>query len=159
MLIVSVLALAGCSSPVPVTGTDRDRVERFVRKQQEPLPVRFEAMWYSNGEPPMMICGEIEAPGRLRQERERLRYMFFLNTPKPDGAIELHEMVVAGDRRGEQILAEGRRVFDRTWGVACATTAPWSIARWWRGTETASDGGTDTPLTNGYIEGLLERSR
>ncbi len=157
--IVSVIVLTGCAERPPVTDADRAKVERYIRQQQEPLSVTFGPMWYVEGDRPIMICGEIEAPGQLRQYRDRLRYIYYLNTKKPDGVIEMHELVVAGDERGQQIVAEGRSIFDKVWAQACAPGAPWSIGRWFGGTPTAGDGQTDTPLTNDYTRELLEKVR
>lgn len=135
------------------------KVEKYIAAEQSPLPVRHLAMWYSEGDPPEIICGEIEAPPALRADRERLRYVYFLNTPKPEGSIEMHELVVSGGAMGQQIIDESRRVFDRTWEIACKPTAPSSIGRWMRGTETAGDGRTDTPIANAQIDDLLGKRR
>lgn len=157
--VVAGAILGGCTAPTPVADADRTRAERFVAAEQSPLPVKHLAMWYSEGEPPQMVCGEIEAPPALKAHRDRLRYVVFLGTPKPEGAIEMHELVVAGGALGEQMIAESRRIFDKTWEVACAANAPRSIGRWFRGTETAGDGGSDTPIANAEIGDLLGNRR
>ena len=157
--VLGLVALAGCSKGVPIKDTDRLAAEKFVAAEQSPLPVKHLAMWYADGDPARMVCGEIEAPDALKDQRSRLRYVYFLDTPKPEGTIEMHEMVVANDVLGRQTILESRRIFDRTWEIACASAAPFSIGRWMRGTETAGDGGADTPVANAYVGDLLEKAR
>lgn len=151
------LCLAGCGGAA-VDPSSAQKVERLVEKAQSPLPVRHVALWKMLGDSDDMLCGEIEAPEKLKRFRSTLRYVYSSHSKSEPITFQPHELLLAPDPRGDQIIAEAGRMFDKVWDQNCQPYAPVGrrVASWFGGTP-AGDGQTDTPLANAYVEDLLNR--
>lgn len=149
---MAALLLTGCSD-TQVSAARQQAVEVMLRKQLEPVTPKMVSIWYSGGNPSSIICGEIEAPRRLRSEQSSLRFEAMAD------ALVLEPHLIAAGPVGQQIAAESASIFENTWNGGCAPHAPLTrrLAGWLHAS--GASGQTDTPLTNAYIEEIIAGSR
>jgi hypothetical protein len=146
------VALAACGGLEPDPSLQM-RVTSQLAAKLRPVRPNVLAMWHAGDEPSSFVCGEIEAPPRLRAKQATTRFI----TLPGDVVIEPH--LIARDTLGAQIAAESEAIFASTWADHCAPNAPFGrrMTGWFAGHEDAD--AADTPITNAAGQALVERAR
>lgn len=160
LLAVSALLLASCAPSVSDDQVPAE-VRSWLRGEFNSRSLPHLAYWTLEHSPDQ-ICGEVEAPPELRPYRQTVRYTYTLNSKRNyRGSVEPHEMVRVSGPLGGSVLEEGRRIFDDYWAAHCEPAAPMrmKIAGWFgQRSPPLSDGGAETPLTNGYAERVISEA-
>lgn len=122
---LALLLLAGCGSDSVVTPAEKAAAETWARQALAPAPFRPIALWHAQDIQQSALCGEVEAPPLLRDQRRTLRYVFDQGAERPNGQIEYHAAMMGTKPLADAAIGANRAIFDDLWRTHCAPFAPW----------------------------------